>query len=103
MRERDENRQIGLYREGLYTEKPPNDYSTILAPMGEPLAVMESMYETLPPCGCGGEILWDEYGRAPGSRRCGTCGARYVLHSLRAPDGKQWPWETGELVPLDEE
>lgn len=94
---------LGLHREVGYREPPPNDHRIITAPAGELLALLPAMDGPLPPCpDCGGEIVWAEAERVPGSRECAGCGLRLLTHPVRDPDGRTWPWQDGRLTPAGE-
>ena len=92
---------LHLYRVGSYREAPPNDYRTILAPRGEPLADLpDGFYSPLPPCpDCGGEIKWAEAGRAPGARKCAGCGQDYVVETAEMSTAA----ERNGMTPIREE
>ena len=88
-----------LYRLGQYRRPYPDQHLTVIAPVGDPLFLMEHAYEdNLPLCHCGGTIIQTEgegYDRV-----CTDCRTPYTVASIGWAHGKPGPWKPGALTLL---
>ena len=91
-----------LYRLGEYRRPYPDQHLTVIAPVGDPLCLLDHAYEdNVVLCDCGGTIIVDDNGvHPPGHRRCTDCGTPYTVASIGWAHGKPGPWKPGALTLL---